>query len=313
MPQTLPIYLAPVRGVSDLIYRNALHRHIGGIDQAITPFLTVVKGCELKATQILEVLPENNDLPSIPQIIGNNPQHFVTLAKTLADVGIQEINWNLGCPHRTMTQKRRGAGLLPHALQIEQFLEEVTQQAPTRLSVKVRLGLNNNDDLDQLIPIFNRFPITELIIHPRNGKQMYSGSVDLAGFERAYHQAKMPIVYNGDIFTVEDYLQIVNRFPKISKIMLGRGLFQNPFLAQEINGKAPSAKSHRLKQLKAFHDQLLTDYQQRLSGDAHLLQKLLGHWIYLAHAFKEPKRVIRQIKKCNSLPAYQSLIQTLFI
>jgi tRNA-dihydrouridine synthase len=310
---TPKLYIAPVRGITDMIYRNAFAECFDGIDVAMTPFLTVIKGNQLKKLQLDELRPENNSLPIIPQIIGKSANNFLTLSDTLYDIGIEEINWNLGCPHPTMTKKRQGSGLLPHPDLIELFLKKVCSKIKTKLSVKVRLGLESPDELERLIPIFNQFPIVELTIHPRLGKQMYKGEVNLDGFGTALALSKLPVVYNGDIFNKADFERISSRFPQINKFMLGRGLFANPFLAEEIKGSDQQSDEERIKRLKAFHNELLKRYRHRLSGDAHLIRKMCEHWQYLAESFPNGKQFYKKLKKAKTLSDFEELVDKLIV
>jgi len=305
---TPKLYIAPVRGITDMIYRNAFAKCFDGIDVAMTPFLTVVKGNQLKKLQLDELRPEKNSLPIIPQIIGKSADNFLTLSNTLHGIGIEEINWNLGCPHPTMTKKKQGSGLLPHSDLIEAFLDKVCSKIKTKLSVKVRLGLENSDELERLIPIFNQFPIVEMTVHPRLGTQMYKGEVNLDGFETALALSKIPVVYNGDIYTKEDFERISKRFPQVESFMLGCGLFANPFLAEEIKGSNDYSMEERFGKLKAFHNELLESYKVRLSGDAHLIRKMCEHWHYLADSLPNGKQFYKKLKKVKSLDAYEALV-----
>ena len=293
---TIPLYLAPVRGISDMIYRNAFNRHFGGIDVAMTPFLTVTKGTQLKELQLAELREENNTLPIIPQIIGKSAENFIELSKTLHDIGVAEINWNLGCPYTMKTKKKLGSGLLPHPDLIQLFLDKVCAETKTKLSIKVRLGLNTPDELEKLIPIFNQYPIVEMTIHPRTAKQMYSGDIDFDSFQRALDLSTIPVIYNGDIFSKEEYESIISKFPNISGLMLGRGLFRNPFLASEIKGEVEFSQEQRVEKLKNFHNELLENYKQRLSGDTHLIMKMIGHSEYLTASTPQGPKFYKKIK-----------------
>ncbi len=295
-----------------MIYRNSFAKHFDGIDLAVTPFLTVVKGNQLKKLQLDELRPENNSLPIIPQIIGKNVDNFLILSQTLADIGVEEINWNLGCPHPTMTKKKQGSGLLPHPELIQYFLDQVFSRSLTRLSVKVRLGLKDSHALESLMPIFNQYPITELTIHPRLGIQMYKGNVDLQAFDQIQGLSEKTLVYNGDIYTKSDAENIFQNYPKIKKMMLGRGLFANPFLAAEIKGVSNLSEMEKRSKLKDFHDDLLNQYSRRLCGDAHLIMKMIGQWEYLSNFFENSTKLYKRIKKSKSMAKYQEIIADMF-
>jgi tRNA-dihydrouridine synthase B len=306
------LYLAPIRGITDLIYRNAFAQHFQGIDSVLAPFVSTIKGNQVKATHLAEYHPTHNHLPTIPQIIGKNPQHFIDLARQLAELGNQEVNWNLGCPYPTMTKKRCGAGLLPHAQDIDRFFDTVCAKLPIKLSVKMRLGLHCAEELTPLLPILNQYPLAKVIIHPRVGVQMYTGRVDLNGFAQCCEDLKHALVYNGDLRTPEDVHLLRQRFPMIQGWMLGRGLLANPFLAQEIRQGISLTSDQKRTRLKAFHDSLLEEYSQRLSGPTHQLQRLCSHWEYLQHSVPNGDRLSRRIKKTKTLAQYRLEMESFF-
>lgn len=312
LADTSTLYLAPIRGITDLIYRNAFAQHFQGIDRALAPFVSTLKGNQVKATHLRECHPEHNHLPTIPQIIGKNPDHFIELSRQLAELGNQEVNWNLGCPYPTMTKKRCGAGLLPHAQDIDRFLDTVCPRLSIRLSVKMRLGLHCSDELNPLLPILNQYPFKEVIIHPRVAAQMYAGPIDLNTFARCCETLKHSVVYNGEIWTPEDMLKLHQRFPRIQGWMLGRGLLANPFLAQEIRQGVTLTPDQKRTRLKAFHDSLLQGYTQRLSGPTHQLQRLCSHWEYLQHSVPNGGGLLRKIKKTKTLAQYRLLVESFF-
>ena len=298
------LYMAPVRGITDIIYRNLFHENFGGIDVAVTPFITTVRGDQIKESQKGEFIPEDNKIPIIPQIIGKSAKNFITLSKTLFDLGNGEVNWNLGCPHPTMTKKRCGSGLIAHAELVDRFLDEVCNAIPNKLSVKVRLGLENKDELSAIIPLLNSYPISEVTIHSRTGKQMYKGDVDHDMFEVYMKQIEPPVIYNGDIYNLDDFNVLKARFPAVNKWMLGRGLFSNPLLAQEIKAGKTFTDAEKAQRVIDFSDKLLNLYQKRLSGDAHLIQKMVSHLEYLHKSIPQGKKKFKQLKKTKDLSLF---------
>ncbi len=306
------LYLAPVRGITDQVYRNAFARHFQGIDRAVAPFVSTLKGDQVKASHLRECDPELNHLPTIPQIIGKNPNHFIELARQLAELGNQEVNWNLGCPYPTMTKKRCGAGLLPHAQDIDRFLDTVCAESPIKLSIKMRLGLSCPDEIMPILPVLNRYPLEEVIIHARVATQMYKGPIDLNALGRCCEAMKHPVVYNGDLWTSEDLFGLRQRFPEIQAWMLGRGLLANPFLPEEIRQDIALTANRKRARLKAFRDDLLEGYTRRLSGPTHQLQRLCSQWEYLQHSVPNGHRLLRKLKKARTLSSYHRLVDSLF-
>ena len=110
------------------------------------------------------------------------------------------------------------------------------------VSIKTRIGVQDPLEFESLLPVFRKFPLKELIVHPRVQKEMYKGTPHKEIFEAAMAAKEFPVCYNGDIFGKADYEQLMQQFPTLDRIMIGRGLLQNPGLAREIQGGAPLSK-----------------------------------------------------------------------
>ena len=305
--------LAPVRGITDSIYRNAFMRHFGLFDSAIAPFFTASSQSNADKKLLRDFQPEKDLLPTVPQILSKDPKEFLELAQVFLNLGYCEINWNLGCPHPVVVSKNKGSGLLPHPDLIDHFLEKVFQTFKGKISIKMRLGYESSEEILSIIPILNRYPISEITIHARTGKQMYRGFPDLEAFENCIPLISHSLVYNGDINSIQKFKELSNRFPKISKWMIGRGVFKNPYLIWELKGKSPGAKQAQLKKLSQFHDELYQGYIGILSGDRHILDRMIAHWEYLSEYFPDGQRLFRKIKKFQKPSQYLDFVKNILI
>lgn len=310
MPSPFTFYLAPLRGVTDHIFRNTFEKYFGSFDYLLAPFIPTVKGNIVNPSVIRDISPDYNDTRRlIPQIIGNDAQAIIVLAKTMNSLGYNTVNLNLGCPHTPVTRKKRGSGLLPYPDLIRSILEQVIPALNCAVSVKLRLGLQDEHEIDRVIPVLNDFPLSEIIIHPRTGAQMYEGIANLEAFKRCFPLCKAPVTYNGDIFTLEDFNEKCSRFPGIRRWMIGRGAISNPFLLQTLRNQKPL---FNLDILKSFHDELLELNSHILSGQSHLLGKMKGYWSYLSQSFKDGTRLLKKIQKTSSLSNYKTFVEKLF-
>ena len=306
------IQLAPIRGFTDVVYRNAFDEHFKGIDVMMAPFIASVVGARVKPKLLKDVLPENNHRKSlIPQILSKSAEEFIILSKVLYDLGYDAINWNLGCPAPMVAKKERGSGLLPYPDRIDALLERILNHIPNQLSLKVRLGRFNRDEIFDLMPIFNRYPLTEIVIHPRTGVQMFKGEVDLDAFQRCVSLSNHPIVYNGDIVSLISFKKLKQKLSYISTWMIGRGVLANPFLPEMIK-TGHSNISSVLFRLKAFHDTLFNCYLEKLCGPSHLLQRMKGIWGYLARNLADGSHLLKQIRKTEDLRRYHHVIDAYF-
>ena len=236
----MEIYFAPMEGITGYIYRNAFHDYFTGVDKYFTPFLSPNQNRALNPKEIRDVLPENNQgMHVVPQILTNRADYFLRAAEELKEkYGYGEVNLNLGCPSRTVVSKGKGAGFLAKPEELDSFFREVFHNIKGQMSVKARIGVDDSKQFRHLMDIFNQYPLCELIIHPRIQKDYYGNSPDWEVFGEAVHVSSIPLCYNGDIFTLEDYRRMKAAFPEVNRIMLGRGLLMNPMLAEEIKKEA---------------------------------------------------------------------------
>ncbi len=307
----LTIILAPLQGFTDVTYRNVFSDHFKGVDEAIAPFISTMGEHRLKPSRIKDIIPENNKkMVVVPQILGNVPEDFIFLADHLFQLGHTRINWNLGCPHSKIAKKKRGSGLLMYPEKIDSFLDIVCSRIPNSLSVKIRLGYKSKDEISDLLPLFDKYPLEEIILHPRTGEQMYTGTSDHEAFGMALKRSSHQLTYNGDIIDLNSFQIIRDKFPTINRFMIGRGILANPFLAEDI--KQIKIEEGRIDRLKNFHDDLFINYQKLFSGPAHLTGRMKGFWSYLGPSFLESGKSLKKILKSNSIKMYQTRVDQFF-
>ena len=315
--------LGPFQGITDAPFRNVFKRHFGGIDKFYTPFFTGIhKEEHAKNLQGEEIDPRCNDVETLtPQILSTDAEEILRFAKQCKELGYKEINLNMGCPFPRVANKKRGCGLLPYPDKVDAMLEGVFEHiGDMKFSIKCRLGYFSPDEIDAIIPIFNKFPLSELIIHPRIGKQLYKGEADVERFAALIPYINAPLVYNGDIFSVEifDRIQsvIAGNDPQSSTLidhfMLGRGILANPFLAEQIADVCPPQPNDKTERLHAYVLDLYEDRLHHAGGSPKVLGRMKELWSYLMYSFEEPQVVWRKIKKINALKEYEEAVETVF-
>ncbi|OUM20238.1 tRNA dihydrouridine synthase [Butyricicoccus porcorum] len=302
-------YFAPLEGITGYIFRNTYKEHFGAIDAYFSPFLGPNRDGGLRSGEINDILPQNNSrIHLVPQILTNDAAAFGTVADRLCEYGYEEVNLNLGCPSGTVVAKKKGAGLLAEMERLERFLDEIFSQCSIRISIKTRIGKDSPEEFPALLELFNRYPVSELIVHPRVQTDFYRNQPNWEAFACAVNGANMPVCYNGDLFTTEDIYRFAARFPTVETVMLGRGLLSNPGLAAQAEGHAPTDKKH----LYGFHDALLERYQEVLSGQRNVLFKMKELWVYLSCLFEHPEKYAKKIRKAQTLAAYRKAVDELF-
>ena len=306
------LYMAPMKGYTDHLFRKIFADHFGGFDLAVAPFISSKRDNTFKRKYVKDVLPENNTrLPVVPQILSKTAEDFSALANYLYDLGYETANWNLGCPYPMVAKKKRGAGMLPHTEMIQAFLDQAIPLLKGTISIKIRLGWRSADDVFRLIPILNRYPLEELIIHPRTGIQRYDGAVDLEAFAQSVSMINHPVVYNGDIKTFEDFTKLSRRFGNVNRWMIGRWCLANPFLPLTIKTGKDDIPD-KIEKMKQFHQDLFEAYGMALDGPSHLLNKMKGLWRYFSLPFIDCNKSIKKIRKSRRPDQYLELVNLFF-
>lgn len=303
----MEFYMAPMEGLTGYIVRNAYHRHFHNIDKYFTPFIPAAKRMNSKILRDID--PENNKgITLVPQLMTNNAEEVLFMHKQLAEYGYDEININLGCPSGTVASKKRGSGLLAYPDELDYFLDELFSQANFPISIKTRIGYSSEKEWETLAGIYAKYPIHELIIHPRTRQDLYKFPVHPDAFAHAVENIPLSLCYNGDIIDVSSYEKVCNQFPSINKIMIGRGLFRNPGLISSIKREpAPDKET-----LRSYHDEILEGYLAIFSGEKDALFRMKEHWFYLGNAFENADKYCKVIRKTSKMTEYCQAVNGIF-
>lgn len=298
----MKFYMAPMEGLTGYVFRSAYQRHFHNIDRYFTPFINNAK---MNHRELADILPEHNaGMEVIPQILTNRVEDFVAVSKALAEYGYEEVNLNLGCPSGTVVSKGRGSGFLAMPEELDRFLDGIFSRCPLKISIKTRIGKLDAADWEELLAIYEKYPMTELIIHPRIQRDFYKNTPDMEAFAKAEEMSSHPLCYNGDVFSVEDYERVTKRFPSVERMMLGRGILMNPGLIDEINGK----EGVNAKELRAFHDEVMEGYLAVMSGERNTLFRMKELWSYLGERFPDGEKALKRLRKATGIPEYQAAV-----
>lgn len=309
--QDLPIHFAPLQGYTEAFYRNAHAACFGGIDTYYTPFVRIEKG-SFRHRDVRGIESANNHVPHlVPQLIAPTAEKAEAILSLFIEKGYEEADINLGCPFPLLAKRHNGSGILPYPEEVEALLSLIQKYPQISFSIKMRLGWENSDECLKLAPIINDLPLRQVTMHSRLGKQQYKGEVDLKGFAAFQDACKHPIIYNGDINTLEDIQRIQDKFPTLAGIMIGRGLLANPALALEHRQGYVFEFDEIVKKVQSMHQCVYTQYAEQLQGgDAQLLNKMKSFWEYLLP--NADKKLLKAIHKSTSLNKYNQAVSAFF-
>lgn len=322
------IYFAPLEGITGFVLRNAYESCFPGtIDRYFAPFIAASCRKKLAARDLRDVLPENNTgICLIPQLLANKGEDFISTAQMLYQFGYREMNMNLGCPSATVVTKKRGAGLLAEPELLKVFLTECYDWAEgkgVKLSIKTRIGMEEEAEWENLLSMYESFPVSELIIHPRLREDYYRGQIREEAFAQAYREICVErkqtagLCYNGDIVSREQIQRLADAYPKLPAVMIGRGFLMHPGAIAEPGGLEIEAVNR--DKFWLFHDRIYEGYRSYLQGDKPVLFKMKELWSYLQVGLSElgeennskTDKLMKQLRKCNTCADYDSVIRQL--
>jgi len=307
---SIKLLSSPLQGFTDFRFRNAFHHYFGGIDTFYAPYIRLNGKLKIKQSYQLDLLPENNStLEVIPQVMTNDAEEFLFVIKYVQSLGYKELNWNLGCPYPMVTKSGMGSGLICNPTKIDEVLKRAHDETDITVSMKMRMGYEHAAEILDTFPILDKYPLKNIAIHARIGKQLYKGPVDLDAFQKCIDAAKHTLYYNGDITSVEAFNKIETRFPSIDHFMIGRGLIADPFLPSMIKNNTTEYPKNRWEIFSEFHDTIYHQYDEYLSGPTPIKMKMLGFWEFFSQSFSNPKKTYKAIKKASNPIKYKQAVK----
>lgn len=306
---SITLLSSPLQGFTDFRFRNAFQKYFGGIDTFYAPYIRLNGKFVIKPAYQRDLQLKNNDtLTVIPQIMTCSADEFLFVVKYVQSLGYKELNWNLGCPYPMVTNRGMGSGLIKDPEKIDDILNRVHSETDITISMKMRMGYEEPSEILQVFPVLEKYPIKNVAIHARIGKQLYKGGVDLDSFQKCLDTSKHKIYYNGDITTVEGYRKMKQRFPAIDHWMLGRGLIADPFLPNMIKSNSLEYPTNRMEVFSKFHDTLYAEFENALSGPKHILMKMNSYWEYFGESFSEQQKLVKKIRKAKTIEKYEDAV-----
>lgn len=299
--------VAPMEGLTGVIFRQVHVRHFPGADQYFIPFVTPTTIPRFTERQLRELAPEvNAGVNAIPQLLTRREEDFIWAAKALADLGYREVNLNLGCPAGTVVAKGKGSGFLREPTELFYFLEKIfNADLPIGVSLKTRLGWADEGEFEAIAEIYNRFPVHCLTIHPRLKTDQYRGDVREAVFDQYWPHWKMPIGYNGDVVSVADVDRIQAKYPGLAQVMIGRALMADPALFRKLKGGAPATR----EEIVAFADDLFESYALAFDSWNNALMRMKEYWFYQLNLFEGGPEMGKSIFKTRSAEAFREALK----
>jgi nifR3 family TIM-barrel protein len=233
-PNAFPLYLAPMAGVTDKIFRQICKRY--GADVLVTEFVSA-EGVFRRNERTREYLDfDDGERPLGVQLFGADPAHMAEAAKQVVDwVAPDFIDLNFGCPVNKVIAKNGGSALLKDCLTLTSVAKAVVQVvAPLPVTAKIRIGWDANSvNAVRVAEILEECGIAALAVHGRTRAQGYSGDADWRVIGEVAEAVTIPIIGNGDLFSAQEVARRHTE-TKIAGVMIGRAAMSAPWIFRQI-------------------------------------------------------------------------------
>jgi tRNA-dihydrouridine synthase B len=280
----IPLYLAPMAGVSESPFRRLCRRF--GADVVVTEFLSA-EGIRRENAATLDKLRFGADeRPIGVQIFGADPAAMGEAARLVTDVFEPEfIDINFGCPVKKVVRRNGGSGCLKDLSLVESVIRSVSANTHLPVTVKIRSGWSEETRLPVEIALrCQDAGAKALALHPRTRTQMYSGSARWEEIASVTAALDIPVIGNGDIRTAEDAVRM-QRETGCAAIMIARGSFGQPWIFDQTRAllegkpKPEAPEIERRFEIALEHAHMAEQYEADPRGAAIEFRKHLGWYV----------------------------------
>ncbi|HEV8235052.1 MAG TPA: tRNA dihydrouridine synthase DusB [Gemmatimonadaceae bacterium] len=280
----VPLYLAPMAGVSESPFRRLCRRF--GADVVVTEFLSA-EGIRRENPATIDKLRFGSDeRPIGVQIFGSDPAAMGEAAAFVTDVFSPEfIDINFGCPVKKVVRRNGGSGCLRDLDLVQNVIRSVARSTHLPVTCKIRSGWN--EEMRDPVAIAKRCEdagVCVLTLHPRTRTQMYTGAARWEEIAAVVDALTIPVLGNGDIKTAEDAVRM-QRETKCAGIMIARGSFGQPWIFDQtrdlLDGlpKRPDPCIEERFVIALEHARMAAEYEPDRRGAAIEFRKHLGWYV----------------------------------
>jgi tRNA-dihydrouridine synthase B len=280
----IPLYLAPMAGVSESPFRRLCRRF--GADVVVTEFLSA-EGIRRENAATLDKLRFGADeRPIGVQIFGADPVAMGEAARLVTDVFEPEfIDINFGCPVKKVVRRNGGSGCLKDLSLVESVIRSVSSSTHLPVTVKIRSGWSEEARVPVEIALrCQDAGAKALALHPRTRTQMYSGRARWEEIAEVVAALDIPVIGNGDIKTAEDAVRL-QKETGCAAIMIARGSFGQPWIFDQTRAllegkpKPEAPEIERRFEIALEHARMAEEYEADPRGAAIEFRKHLGWYV----------------------------------
>jgi nifR3 family TIM-barrel protein len=308
VPHPVPLYLAPMAGVSESPFRRLCHAH--GADVVVTEFLSAEGIRRENEATISKLRFSPDEHPIGVQIFGADPAAMADAAALVTDLFMPDfVDINFGCPVKKVVRRNGGSGCLRDLDLVQEIIRAVSKATPLPVTCKIRSGWS--EEMRDPVGIALRCQdagARVLALHARTRTQMYTGQANWDEIAKVAEALDIPVLGNGDIKTAADAKRMLDH-TRADGIMLGRGSYGQPWVfrqARALFEGQPMPETpgvHERFSIALDHARLVQDYEVDAIGAALEFRKHLGWYVKGLPNSADLRKLLHQVRDFSEVEA----------
>jgi len=308
----VPLYLAPMAGITDLPFRYICKQY--DVDVMITEMVST-RGLiynDVKTSSLLKI--DSNEKPIGVQLFGNDPQHFFESVCKISNLPFDFVNINMGCPTPKIVKNGDGCALMKDLKLASKIIEATVKASKKPVSIKIRKGWDEDSvNAVEFSSMAEKSGASMIIVHGRTREMFYSGRADWNIIKQIKEVVNIPVVGNGDIFSPEDALSMLEE-TKCDGIMIGRGALGNPWIFREVKHFLKTGEKLSPPSLKERFETMIVHLNKAISfhGKRLGILEMRKHLAWYLKGLPHSAPVKNALQQCKDLASIEEILDNYF-
>lgn len=315
---------APMEGVTDTPYRMTISGLYPEWDLLYTDFLRLPSEGKFTPAKMIEHIgqevlnSERLKAKTVFQILASQNSNIEENLESLVAIGIDKLDLNLGCPSKRVNAHGGGAYLLSDHDKLKDVLSRIRKNFPGFFSVKMRIGFKSDSNFIDSLKLIEDCGAEAITLHARTRDQLYLGRADWSYVKKAVKAVSVPVIGNGDIWTLEDVENCFNE-TNCWAVMCGRSAMKTPWLStlyREYEGRLITINEEVLRKERAEHlgiyfYYLEKQYRKYQYNDESILKRFKGLCQFLFVDYFEADAIRSLFLRSRELSEFKNNLELL--
>lgn len=283
-----PFVLAPMAGVTDLPFRKLCKEQGAGLICMEMVSAKAISFHNKNTEALMEI--DKCENPVSMQLFGSEPELMARVAAEIEERPFDILDINMGCPVPKVVNNGEGSALLKNPELIVKIVKSVSSAIKKPLTVKVRIGFENEPvDIVDIAKRVEDAGAAAIAVHGRTRQQYYSGTADWDAIRRVKEAVSIPVIGNGDVDSPEKAEALIKE-TGCDGVMIGRAVRGNPWLFRELNHyfetgeKLPRPSVEEVREMILRHARMQIDLKGEFTGIREMRKHVAWYTAGMRHS-----------------------------